>query len=441
MSETEQAELASITAQLQGEIARQGGEIARHAADPAAEGDSGALALLARLRELERVNSHLPIGWPVMPKGLVAKAVVYAQKIARRLLRWYIVPLVEQQNAYNRALADAVAWLTARRDEQERALAQLAAQAGHQGRDVAALAEQLRDQQRQLAAQARDLAVQAGGGEAERESQRLRLQRLELRLAATQPVQPQAAPGAPDEPDAFLLGLRFRSPAQVEALLHDYDDLFAAHLAPNADGSAPRALDIGCGRGELAAHLAALGYAALGVDLDADAIAAGQAAGRPVALGDALAHLASVAEGSLAVIVALQVVEHLTPGQTMRLLRACQRALRPGGLLVLETINPTCLHALVNWFLIDPSHQRPVHPETLRLLLEQAEFTGIGLRYLHPVPAEQALAPLPAAAQASLGEAASITLEGDIARLNHLLFGAQDYAAIALKPTEMEARP
>jgi hypothetical protein len=60
---------------------------------------------LVKLQSLQWVNPHLPIGWPVMPKGLLPKAAAYAKKIVRVALRWYINPLVDQQNDYNEAVA------------------------------------------------------------------------------------------------------------------------------------------------------------------------------------------------------------------------------------------------------------------------------------------------------------------------------------------------
>ena len=47
------------------------------------------------------VESHQPIGWPDWPPGILAKAVAVLQKVTRRLLRWYVDPIVEQQNALN----------------------------------------------------------------------------------------------------------------------------------------------------------------------------------------------------------------------------------------------------------------------------------------------------------------------------------------------------
>lgn len=52
------------------------------------------------------VDSHRPIAWPTWPPGLAPKLTAAAQKILRRGLRWYIDPIVAQQNDFNRASAD-----------------------------------------------------------------------------------------------------------------------------------------------------------------------------------------------------------------------------------------------------------------------------------------------------------------------------------------------
>jgi hypothetical protein len=55
-----------------------------------------------------RVNPHLPIAWPTWPKGLWAKVVAVVQKVVRRSLKWYIDPIVEQQNRFNIAVAQTL---------------------------------------------------------------------------------------------------------------------------------------------------------------------------------------------------------------------------------------------------------------------------------------------------------------------------------------------
>lgn len=66
---------------------------------------------LSRMTALEEVHSaswvnpHQPIAWPHWPKGLWPKVVAVVQKVIRRLLQWYITPIVEEQNRFNAAVA------------------------------------------------------------------------------------------------------------------------------------------------------------------------------------------------------------------------------------------------------------------------------------------------------------------------------------------------
>jgi len=51
------------------------------------------------------VEKHATINWP---PGLLRKAIALYHKIMRRLLRWYINPIVSQQNQFNAATLRAV---------------------------------------------------------------------------------------------------------------------------------------------------------------------------------------------------------------------------------------------------------------------------------------------------------------------------------------------
>ncbi|MGD8626782.1 MAG: hypothetical protein PVJ34_19750, partial [Anaerolineae bacterium] len=66
------------------------------------------LAALERVHSLAQVNPHLPIAWPHWPKGLWPKIVAATKKVVRRMLSWYINPIVEQQNRYNAAVAQSL---------------------------------------------------------------------------------------------------------------------------------------------------------------------------------------------------------------------------------------------------------------------------------------------------------------------------------------------
>jgi len=65
-------------------------------------------AALEQVHATSWVNPHQPIAWPHWPDGVWPKAVALIQKVVRRLLRWYITPLVEEQNRFNAAVTAAL---------------------------------------------------------------------------------------------------------------------------------------------------------------------------------------------------------------------------------------------------------------------------------------------------------------------------------------------
>ena len=365
-----------------------------------ADGEQGARwrqidLLLDRLRRSYQVNPHLPIAWPEWPRGLIPKATAVAQKIIRRFLRWYINPIVDQQNNYNRIMLQTVTELRA-----------------HLGAHLKELDEKSADQGRGL------------------ETLKARANRLERRTA----LAPTANPTVPGEAlavttppaggyggvDYFLLELEYRgSSADIRGRQQVYLDDFAG---------CQTVLDIGCGRGEFVALLRERGVDARGIDLDPDMVAHCQANGLPVEQADAIAYLAGLDDRSLDGIFMAQVVEHLEPAILVQLLNGAWQKLRERGVLVAETINPACLYALVNHYLIDPSHVQPVHPNLLKFLAESAGFVDVELRYQSPMPDGVRLERLePSPDDPGRAE----TQNRNIDRLNDILFGFQDYALIA----------
>lgn len=58
-------------------------------------------------RSLDEIELHRVVSahWPLRARSLPERLVNLVNKVVRRLLRWYINPIVEQQNAYNDAVA------------------------------------------------------------------------------------------------------------------------------------------------------------------------------------------------------------------------------------------------------------------------------------------------------------------------------------------------
>ena len=59
-------------------------------------------ALREALHEME-LTHVISAHWPIIGHGIVGRTQAFVQKVIRRLLRWYINPIVEQQNAFNAA--------------------------------------------------------------------------------------------------------------------------------------------------------------------------------------------------------------------------------------------------------------------------------------------------------------------------------------------------
>lgn len=193
-------------------------------------------------------------------------------------------------------------------------------------------------------------------------------------------------------------------------------------------------LDLGCGRGESLALLRDHGVAARGVDGSARMVALCRERGLEAEEGDLFDYLARVPEGSLGGVVSFHVIEHLPVGSLNRLVGLAWRALRPGGVLILETPNPLSVVVAARNFWLDPTHRRPVHPESFRLLYELAGFEPIERLDLRPFPDSERLpeidlAILPAE-QRPLADHVNRLRD----RLDELLFGYQDFGLIGIKP-------
>lgn len=132
-------------------------------------------------------------------------------------------------------------------------------------------------------------------------------------------------------------------------------------------------LDVGCGRGELLDLLRDDGLVARGIDLDPGMVAHCRAKGLDVQVSDGVEALEGAPAGSIGSVVAAQVIEHLPYERLLRFLSAVRAALAPGGIVLLETVNPHAPQALKQ-FWVDPTHQHPLFPEVVLTLLRLNGF-------------------------------------------------------------------
>jgi O-antigen chain-terminating methyltransferase len=156
--------------------------------------------------------------------------------------------------------------------------------------------------------------------------------------------------------------------------------------------------------------------------------------------GEALAHLAALPPASLGAVVSFHMVEHLPPQAVDRLLALAFTALRPGGVLILETPNPLSMVVAARNFWLDPTHVRPLHPEAARQLAAQLGFEAEVLP-LRPFSREECLPEIPLAEVPADLQPLADRVNRLRDRLDDLLFGSQDYALVARKPPGAAGAP
>ena len=192
-------------------------------------------------------------------------------------------------------------------------------------------------------------------------------------------------------------------------------------------------LDVGCGRGEALALLRDHGIPARGIDSSARMVALCRERGLEAEEGDAFASLAALPEGSLGGVVSFHVIEHLPAALLDRLVRLAYRALKPGGVLILETPNPLSMLVAARSFWLDPTHQRPVHPESLKLMYELAGFDPIERLDLRPYPDSERLPEIDLATLPEEQRVLADRVNRLRDRLDELLFGYQDFGMVGTK--------
>jgi O-antigen chain-terminating methyltransferase len=242
---------------------------------------------------------------------------------------------------------------------------------------------------------------------------------------------------APEAGEAFVKPLAEVQPLLLEALRGDEHEIrhrLDAHLPMLVD--AGPVLALGCGRGELLLMLRESGVEARGVDADGALVQAARRRGLEVDEGEVLELMQGQPAGSWGAVTAFHLFEHLEPAELLQLLAEARRILRPGGLLLAECPNPHSLRVGGALFWIDPTHRRPLLPESLELYLRASGFDVQATTFLHPFPSEQRLfetVELPAEAAPETVELGR-RLEELGRRLDQLLNGPRDFAIVAVKP-------
>ena len=188
-----------------------------------------------------------------------------------------------------------------------------------------------------------------------------------------------------------------------------------------------RAIDLGCGRGEMLTLLLEHGLDAVGVDANPDMIQTCVEQGLPVLQEDMIQYLESLDDRSVAVITICQVVEHLPSEMLFELIETCYRKLHRDGVLLIETPNPTSLSIFYGAFYMDFTHVRPVHPQSLEFLCKSKGFSEVVVHFISKINDDDHVPRLKIE-----GPNIDQFNEG-LQRLNERLYGYQDYVIVAKK--------
>ncbi len=132
-------------------------------------------------------------------------------------------------------------------------------------------------------------------------------------------------------------------------------------------------LDIACGRGEWLQLLKESGIEAQGVDFNRLLVEQCGEFGLAVTQADALQYLRKQKNRSFSMVSSFHFIEHIPLRMLIAIMDEMLRVLKPGGLALMETPNARNLLVTAGDFYRDPTHKRPIFPDTLEAL---AEFRG-----------------------------------------------------------------
>lgn len=220
--------------------------------------------------------------------------------------------------------------------------------------------------------------------------------------------------------DYFLFENKFRGTEKsIKASQKQYLKYYLDHQ---------NVLDIGSGRGEFLELLNEKNISCTGIDVYEEFVEYCIDKGLNAIHGDALDYVRNQEDLSLGGVFMGQVAEHLDSNYLLNLIKVCYAKMKQGAYFVAETPNPTNLTTFTNNFYLDPSHIKPVHPQTFKFLLEYAGFKEVEIIYTDNSRSDYRLPLINGSSITNLEE-----VNSGINLMSDLVFGSLDYAIAAKK--------
>lgn len=162
-----------------------------------------------------------------------------------------------------------------------------------------------------------------------------------------------------------------------ERLGSRYGERLLNHRRSFSSGERVVCWDLGCGRGEFLKVAQDMGYMVNGIDGNREAIKLCKNAGYEVYCGDILKQMAKIPTASAYLVTSFHVIEHCPSQYFLEVFREAFRILGRGGVFVVETPSLYSLWASARQFYLDPTHDKPVHPELIKFMAEDVGFRNI----------------------------------------------------------------
>lgn len=391
-----------------------------------------------------QIHAHRPIH---SHRRIIGKFLILGKKLIRKLLGWYINPIIEDQNKINASMTQCINEIQNKFiimennfrliknviENQSNQTEKIETRIKYAEESVSSLNDDINEITNKIKLY-EDLSLNINALKEELESDISHLtyrilnndkeknevsNKFEIKeISCTSDKSPSIS--AP-KLDYFLFENKFRG---SEKSIKEAQKVYLKYFDKKDN-----VIDLGCGRGEFLELMLENNIKAKGVEPYEDYAKYCIHKGFDVTNTDAITFLNSLPDNSLGGIFMGQVLEHLSEDYLLKLIELAYKKLAKGCYFVAETPNPMMLSTFSNSFYLDLSHIKPVHPKTISFLAEYFGFENTEIIYREDSKINYNL-PLLVADEHVHNSA---EFNDGVNLLNQLLFGYQDYAIVARK--------